>query len=56
MAMLPRTLTATDAMLCTVSASHVHALSLPQRPTCPPLGRIPSILTNTSNDKDAYNA
>ena len=30
MAMLPRTLTTTDAMTCTVLAPHTHALSLPQ--------------------------
>ena len=35
---LPRTLTTTHSMPCIISASHVHAPSLPQGPTCPPLG------------------
>ena len=56
MAMLPRKLTKADATLCTVSASHVHALILPQIPSYPPLGYTPSILINTINDGDANDA
>ena len=51
--MLPKTLTTTGAMPCTVSASHVHALGLPQGPTYLPLGHTPSILVDTNNDGDA---
>ena len=47
---------AADTMLYTLLASHVHALSLPQIPTCPPLGCNPSILINTCNDVDSHNA
>ena len=55
-AMLPRTLSSIDAMLCTVSASHAHVLGLPMGPTYLPLGRTPSILVNTYNFKDAHDA
>ena len=54
--MLPRTLTAANAMLYTAPASYAHALSLPWGPTCPPLGCTPSILVNTSNNGDAHDA
>ena len=53
---LPRTLTTTDATPCTASASYVHALSLPQGPIYPPLGRTFSTLTNTKGAGDAHNA
>ena len=55
-AMLPRTLSSIDAMLCTASASHVHALGPPLGPTCLPLGCTPSILASTNNVGDAHNA
>ena len=54
--MLPRTLTTTDAMPCTVSASYAHAQGPPQGPTYLPLGRTPSILIDTNNDRDACDA
>ena len=54
--MLPRTLSLIDAALCTASASHVHALGLSRGPTYLPLGRTPSILVNTNNVGDAYDA
>ena len=49
-------LTTTDAMPCTASASHAHALGPPQGPTYLPLGHTPSILVNTNNDRDAHDA
>ena len=51
-----RTLTSPDAKPCTVSASHVHTLGLPQGPTYLPLGYTPSILVNTNNNRDAHDA
>ena len=55
-AILPRTLISTDAMLFTVLASHAHTLGPSQGPTYLPLGCNPSILVNTENDGDTYNA
>ena len=55
-AMLPKTLTKTDATPYTASASHVHALGLPQGPIYLPLGNNPFILSDANNDGDAYNA
>ena len=54
--MLLRTLTTTDARLCTVSASHAYALGPPQGPTYLPLGHTPSILVDIKNDGDAHDA
>ena len=54
--MLPRTLTITDFMPCTVSVSHVYALGPPQGPMYLLLGHTPSILVNTKNDRDAQDA
>ena len=53
---MPRICTLTNAMLCTVLASHVHTLTLTWGHTYPPLGHTSSILANTSNARDAYNA
>ena len=55
-AMLPRTLISIDAMLCTASASHVHAPGPPQGPTYLPLGCTPSTLVNTNNVGDTHDA
>ena len=55
-AMLPWTLSSIDAMLCTVSASHAHALGPPLGPTCLLLGCTPSILASTNNVWDAHDA
>ena len=55
-AILPRTLTTTDAMPCTISASYVYALDPPQGPTHLPLGCTLSILVDTNNDGYAHNA
>ena len=55
-AMLPRTLSLIDAILCTASASHAHALGPPLGPTYLLLGHTPSILVNTNNVGDAHNA
>ena len=49
MAILLMTFTITDAMLCTALISHVHAVTLTQGPTCPPLGCSPSILAISNN-------
>ena len=54
--MLPRMLTTTYAMPCNASVSHVHALSLPWGPTCPPLGCTTSISISTSNNGDIHDA
>ena len=54
--MLPRTLSSIDATLCTVSASHVHALGPPLGPIYLLLGCTPSILVNTNNVGDAPDA
>ena len=53
--MLPRTLISINATPCIASASHAHALDLPQGPTYLPLGHTPSILVNTNNIGDAHN-
>ena len=55
-AILPRTLILADVMLCTASASHVHAPGLPQRPTYLPLGHTLSILAGTNNGGNTHNA
>ena len=56
MAMLPKTLTAADTVLYTALISYVYALVLPRGPTYPLLGYTPSILINTSSDKDTHDA
>ena len=54
--MLPKILTATDSMLCTVPASYVHALNLPWGPTHPLLSYTPSISINTNSAGDIHDA
>ena len=56
MALLLRTFTKIDTISCTVLASNVLALNVPQGPTCPPLGCTPSLLANTSNNRGAQDA
>ena len=50
------TLILADAMPCTASASHVHALDSPQGPTYLLLGCTASILAGTNNSKNAHDA
>ena len=54
--LLPGTLILADAMPCTSSASHVHALGPPQVPTYLPLGCNLSILAGTNNGGNAHDA
>ena len=54
--MVPHTFTLSDITPCTMSASHLHALTLPWGPICPPLGHNLSISANTSNAGDTHNA
>ena len=54
--MLPGTLILAEAMPCTMSASHVHALGLLQGPIYLPLGHTLSILAGTNSGGNAHNA
>ena len=56
-AMLPRTLSSIDAILCTASAFYAHALGLHfWDPHIFLWASTPSILVNTDNVGDAHNA
>ena len=54
--MLPWTLSSIYATLCTMSASHAHALGPPLGPTCFPLGHTSSILASTNKVRDTHDA